>query len=221
MQTTTPRATSVQPSIRVPLTTDFTSPAWQSAQVIQVHPTLVVQPTGEFLNQDAKLAASALLQPQPGDRVLLAWCDGQCWVVSVLELRTSGPAQISVPCTGTLTISHPSLQFHASQRLNVQTHALHVDAQTTRAHLGVTKVAARAIQVAAERVSLWAELVQTRAQSLLVRAEQRVTKIDQADLLQAGNVVTEVDHLMQLKACHIQAKAQETVLMDGKQILMG
>lgn len=221
MQTTSPHATRVQPSTQMPHTTDFPGPAWQSGKVLQVHPDLVIQPSGEFLNQEAKLAASALLQPQPGDRVLLAWCDGQCWVVSVLELRTAGAAQISVPCTGTLTISHPSLQLHASQRLNVQAHALHVDAQTTRAHLGVTKLAARAIQVAAERVSLWADLVQTRAQSLLVRAEQRVTKIDQADLLQAGHVITEVDHLMQLKACHIQAKAQETVLMDGKQILMG
>jgi hypothetical protein len=194
---------------------------WHSARVRAVAPQLQVQPAGQSQTHVARLAASALLQPQVGDLVLLAWPDGHCWVLSVLERHAGSPARLSVPGASSLALSSPKLQLQADHSLDIQTHRLELQAQHSQLRMGVVKLTARLVQVAAERLCTWAEVIQTRAQSLLVRAEQRVSQIDQVDLLHAGQVLTQADQLMQLKARHLQAKAEETVVVDGKQILLG
>ena len=190
------------------------------ARVTQVHP-LQVQIMGQDQAHFAQLAASALLQPEIGDLVLIACGQDHCWLTSVLQRNTVGPAHIGVAHAQSLHLVHPRLHLRGINSLQVHTHSLQVHAEHAQARLGVLKLAARLVQVAAERMCTWAEHIHTQAHSLVVRAEQRVTKVDQVDHLQAGQVMTEAQGLMQLKARHLQAKAKDTVFIDGKQILMG
>lgn len=190
------------------------------ARVTHLQP-LQVQIMGVDQAQFAQLAAGALLQPEVGDQVLLACSADQCWLTTVLQRDTASPARISVADAHSLNLVHPRLHLKASKSLQMHAHSLQVHAEHAQARLGVVKLASRLVQVAAERICTWAEHLHTQAHSVVVRAEQRVTKVDQVDLLQAGQVMTEAEGLMQLKARHLQAKAKDSVFIDGKQILMG
>jgi len=194
--------------------------SFHCARVTHVNP-LQVQIVGADQPQLAQLAASALLQPDIGDLVLLACSLDQCWLTSVLQRNTVGPAHIAVAHAQSLHLVHPRLHLQGTHSLQMHTHSLQVHAEHAQVQLGVVKLASRLVQVATERLCTWAEHIHTQAHSLVVRAEQRVTKVDQVDHLQAGQVMTEADGLMQLKARHLQAKAKDSVFIDGKQILMG
>jgi len=190
------------------------------ARVTHVNP-LQVHIEGADQPQFAQLAASALLQPEIGDLVLLARSLDQCWLTSVLQRNTVGPAHIGVAHAQSLHLVHPRLHLQGTHSLQIHAHSLQVHAEHAQVQLGVVKLASRLVQIATERLCTWAEHIHTQAHSLVVRAEHRVTKVDQVDHLQAGQVLTEAEGLMQLKARHLQAKAKDSVFIDGKQILLG
>lgn len=181
-----------------------------------------VRLVGERSDRPASLAVSSLLQPMVNDEVLLAVLGAEFWIVSILSRHAPGlAAQIAVPGASALTVSAPALTLQTESTLKLSSSELDVHAEAVAAHFGVLRLTVRVLQAAAGRLQLWANLLQTRARSLSLRAEQRVTKIDQADLLQAGQVLTEGEQLVQLRARQIQVQAKENVMVDGKQIFMG
>jgi hypothetical protein len=191
------------------------------AQVVALQPQLQVQlqPSGEIAQ--VVPSASLLLQPQVGDQLLLVNCAGQTWALAVLERNPSSPAHLTVSQASSVSLSHPRLKLDAPAQLKVQTHALDVQAQTAQTRIGLLRMTVQSAKLAARRLSLWADIVQTHAHAILTSAEQRVTQVAQSDVLQAKQVIVKADQLMQHRARHIQIKAQESTVIDGKNILMG
>ncbi len=177
---------------------------------------------GEVHDRPASIAAGLLLLPNQGDTVLLG-CDQSsgCWIVSVLARRALLPAQITVAGATEVTIAASTLTLHTESALRIRSAELDVRSDSVSAHLGVLRLTVRVLQAAAGKLQVWANLLQARVSSLAVRAEQRVTKIDQADLLQAGQLLVDGEELVQLRARQIQVQAKQNVMVDGKQILMG
>lgn len=195
-------------------TTAMESGRWCPATVVALDDGLRVQVAGESVHRVAQMAAGALLQPQVGDTVLLAMHDADCWAVLVLARHAaSQTAQLTVPGAATVLLTAPALSLQVDE--------LNVSAARTAARLGAVRLSARVLHVVAQRLALWADVIHTQAQSLVLRAEQRVTRIDRVDLLQAGQVLMQGEQLIQLEGRQIQAQAKENVLIDGKRILMG
>ena len=191
------------------------------AHVVALHPHLQVQLQASGEVASVVPSASLLLQPQVGDQLLLVNCAGQTWALAVLERNPSNPAQLTVSQASSVSLSHPRLRLQAPEQLQVQTHALDVQAQTAQTRIGLLRMTVHSAKLAARRLSLWADIVQTHAHAIWTCAEQRVTQVAQSDVLHAKQVTVKADQLMQHRARHIQIKAQESTVIDGKTILMG
>gem|GEM_PF-5461822 len=162
----------------------------------------------------ASTADSLILQPTPGDIVLLAFDGGQPWLLAVLQReQPQAPAVLSVPTAATLVLSSPALALQAQQ--------LTLAAEDTRASLGAVSLATRCVSVVSQRIHLWAQLIQTQAQTLVTRASRRVTHVQGSDVLQAQELVMSGKRLARLDGAQVQIEAEKHMLLDAKRIVVG
>jgi hypothetical protein len=69
----------------------------------------------------AAVAASCLLQPQCGDRVMVAGItDGDAFVLAILERDATRPANLEVPCAQSVTLSSRRLVLAAGECMEMQ-----------------------------------------------------------------------------------------------------
>lgn len=81
-----------------------------------------VLPQGVFMLDDgtsARRAASCLLQPQAGDRVLLATIASETFVLAVLE-RIGEKAELDVPGAASVQLRAPRVQVAATESIELQ-----------------------------------------------------------------------------------------------------
>jgi hypothetical protein len=183
------------------------------------HEALVTGPTPEGVMLHiqgvpvaALVAASCLILPEPGDRVLAAAAE-KIWVIAVLRRAAATPPRlqagpdlvIGAP-DGTVTIEGSSLTMRARSATVLIDELLHVG-QSVTAHLAGLKTVAGLIESFAQRVMLTA------------RRSQRV--VEETDELRAGDI----DH-QAARALHLQADCAfitggTAIRMDAGQIHMG
>jgi hypothetical protein len=183
------------------------------------HEALVTGPSPEGLMLDiqgvpiiALVAVSCLIQPEPGDLVLVAAAE-KLWIIAVLRRAAAtpprlqaGPELVIGAPDGTVTIEGESLTLRARGATILIDELLHVG-QNVTAHLAGLKTVAGLIETFARRVMLTA------------RRSQRV--VEETDELRAGDI----DH-QAARALHLQADCAfitggTAIRMDAGQIHMG
>jgi hypothetical protein len=175
-----------------------------------------------------KVAVGALLQPQVGDSV---WVSGGisgssqgAWVLMVLARAThiDNPATLSVPGAQHMVLSAPHVRVEGKQSVELETKNLHVKADQVGLHTGVIRATTYILKLVAQRLNVWGQVMHTQAQSIITRADQRVTRIDGADIIRADQFVLNSQQLVQIKTeGMVQVKAKGNVTMDGRQIFLG
>ncbi|PJA25546.1 MAG: hypothetical protein COX57_02855 [Alphaproteobacteria bacterium CG_4_10_14_0_2_um_filter_63_37] len=142
------------------------------------------------------LAASCLLQPQPGDRVLATTGGGEGWILAVLTRSAGGTAHLTVPGAESLHLSQATVRIEASQSL-----ALHSrrDAELTAA-TGTLNLAAR-------------NLFTTVLETVVERAADKLSKF--------GSFALEAATLLRLHSRHGVITADKHIRVDADQIHMG
>ncbi|GAA5787200.1 hypothetical protein GCM10007860_21220 [Chitiniphilus shinanonensis] len=116
-----------------PATQAVAMPQWSDARIA------VALDDGRFLLHDGRIAqqaASCLVQPQAGDRALVAGCaDGDSFIVHLLA-RANDEAVLSVPGAATLSLSQARIALNASDSVKVRALGdLHLNAATGTVHL--------------------------------------------------------------------------------------
>lgn len=197
------------------LSTCSSSLEWHLAQIYSVGETLLklcLSPGADLV--DARVADGLLLQPGRGDTVIASRIDGEWRVLIVLNRHTpEGAAVLRVPHSETLRIEAPILFLSSCE--------LEVHAQRATARLGLVRLSAQALRMAAHRVAVWADSLHIKTRSIALRADMRIARVDGADVLHAGQQLTEVDDLVRLDGRQIQVVAKDNVLIDGKRISLG
>jgi len=147
----------------------------------------------------AKQAASCLLQPEAGDRILTVSCrDGDNYVVHVLS-RAGGcedAAELNVPGARQLTIRQPQVSISATEQIAL--HALR-DVDITAA-TGVLSLNAR-------------NLFTTVQESLVQNVRHFVGKAEQ--------YLLDAKQLLKLHGKQALVTAEHDVKVDGERISMG
>lgn len=177
----------------------------------------------------AALAASCLLQPEAGDRVLLGETPGfstgeapVLWILAVLQRgRQASPAVLRVAGAAELRLQAPSLALLAGQRLLVRADEFELTTLRGRVQAGVMQLVASVADVVAQRMTRLAGTFQAVSQSVSEQCRTRVTTVDEVDSTTAGIVRLESREVMRLKSEQVLIDAKETMRIDGKQILMG
>lgn len=176
----------------------------------------------------ARRAASCLLVPEAGDRVLLT-LRPEPFVLAVLEREGASPAALEVEGDAVLRSRSGRLELEGERGLSLRTparlgligrslrmrseeaelsaHRLTAVVRRFRGHADEAGVVARAIDTVAERVSQKA-----------ARVFRTVTELDQ---LRARHFDHRADHSARIGAQNTVVTAREVVKVDGEQVHIG
>ncbi|MBI3068818.1 MAG: DUF3540 domain-containing protein [Betaproteobacteria bacterium] len=207
----------------------------EALSVIQEYGTVVA--AGENVKvrsasgvRSANVAASCLLQPALGDRVLTAAeRGGECYVLAVLK-RTHAIAN-AIRFTGDTSLIVDGGRLRTSARDGVEV----ATAGEIALNAGSIAMNALAADVAVERLSFAGTLLQAGIEkiklvagtfdSVLERFYQRVARsirrVDEIDQVKAGQIDYEAEKNLALHAKYTLVTAEELVKMDGEQIHVG
>lgn len=146
---------------------------------------------------EARRAASCLLAPERGDRVLL-WADGEGhrWVLAVLERHGTGAAEVSIPDRGALAVRGDELHLLARRRMSLSSlRDLELNCVS-----GALSLRARNLFTAVR-------------ESLVESAGERVTRL--------GHWFVHARTYLRLHGCETSVTADRDVRIDGDRVNLG
>lgn len=144
----------------------------------------------------AQLATSCLLQPLPGDRVLMVDCGDQVFILHVLARVAGQAADLGVAGAERLRIGHARLGLHASESMALRS-LKDLDLQAVTGSLSLS---AR-------------NLMLTAMESLLEQVRHRITRAEQICMRARG--------LLKLHGQNGFITAEHDVRIDGERINVG
>ena len=175
-------------------------------------------------------AASCLVQPRPGDQLLLA-LDGQgrAWVLAVLEcaparpgleLVLDGPAELQV--RGSLTLRcEADLALAAGRRLTAAAEQLAVAAQQGSVRVDRLAVLGRFLDAQCKRLHLLAVKAEQVFQRVTCRSQQSFRSVAGHDDVQAGSRRVLVQQDLATQAGSAVLLAEDHVTVNAAQINLG
>lgn len=178
----------------------------------------------------ARRAASCLLEPLVGDKVLLVTdMEEGDYVLAVLErdpgqvatLNLPGDAQIKV-AAGRLTVSaRDGIGMESAREIAMQSASLKVEALKGEVTVHDLSLVGDAWRSCVDRV----KSVGRSFDSILERCHQRVTRsyrvVDEMDQVKAGQIDYQAETSLQMHAKYTLMTADELVKLDGGQIHLG
>jgi hypothetical protein len=177
----------------------------------------------------AKRAASCLLEPRVGDRVLAANVDDENYVLAVLTRERSGSSAISIEGDVQMSIPSGRLEITAKDGMALQTpEALSLVAG--RLELSGAALAAafhkidlfgHAVETHLTDVKLFSKRLQSKVESAVQQFTSRHAKVDGVDSVTAGNLQYTAKAILAFQSALAFIKARKNVKIDGKQILLG
>jgi hypothetical protein len=211
-------------AIKPKLTTLF----HQYGEVTQLGETVTVH--SDSTVYQAKRAASCLLEPMLGDKVLMVTdTEGADYVLAVLERSGEGRAVMHLPGdaeirtdTGSLRISgRDGIRIQTPGEMTLQSSTLAVQALQGDVTIQSLSLVGDAWRSCIDRV----KTVGRSFDSILERCHQRVSRsyriVEEMDQVKAGQIDYTADTSLQLHAKYALVTAEDLVKMDADQIHLG
>jgi len=176
----------------------------------------------------ARRAASCLLVPEPGDRVLLA-LEPEPFIVAVLErggeqpaaLRLDGDVRLEVP-SGKLDIAaSEGVRLRSDRAISLLSRALRIESGSGELLFGRLEAVASATRAHIGKLSLVADTCDVVAERIAQRAKRAYRFVEELDQLRARYLDHRADDLLQLKGKNTVLTAREVTKIDGEQIHVG
>lgn len=161
----------------------------------------------------AQRAFSCLVEPEPGDRVLVARDDAAAFVLAVLERRGEAPLRIALPGGSSLSAGEGRLDL-AAGTLVVQARQgdVVVDDLALRAGKATLRVGA---------ATVIAEAIETLAQRVIGRFRRSYRFVEESEQLRARDIDQRAAGHLHLKGDTATIQAGAVVKVDGNQIHLG
>ncbi|GGJ21640.1 DUF3540 domain-containing protein [Neoroseomonas lacus] len=161
----------------------------------------------------ARRAFSCLVEPEPGDRVLVARSGGAAYVLAVLERPGAAPMRVALPdgCSieaegGRLDLAAGTLVLRARQG-EVVVDALAVSGGTATLRVGT--------------VTLIAEAIETLARRVIGRFGRSYRFVEESEQLRARDIDQRASGHLHLKGDTASIQAGAVVKVDANQIHLG
>jgi len=176
-------------------------------------------------------AASCLLAPTVGDRVLVATLhDTECWVLAVLERADgAGRAVLDAPGDCELRVAGGKLVVAARDGVTVGTAGpMRMHADTVEMHaregsavLGVLKLLAETVEGEAGALRGRFGVIDTVAERVTSRAQRVYRWVEEFEQLRARRVDWDMKETAQIHAREALVTAEGLIKIDGAQIHVG
>ena len=192
------------------------APVPLSAAAILFHGTVKGREAVQYFVADgnglvrALRAASCLIDPQPGDRVLVSVAQGEAYILAVLN----GAAETRIDVAGTLTIASGTGLSLEAPRISTKAE----EAEYRFARLSVTSLR---LDSTLEIAKLTAERLHTMATDILAEIGNSVRRVAGLDHVSAGQIDQRAKDTASLHGRFTSVTADKDVRIDGDQIHMG
>lgn len=170
----------------------------------------------------ARRAASCLLEPALGDRVLVAHADTGTYVVAVLERPGPLAAVLSanVPA-GHLAIHDKTISITADERVSIGTPAMTIHTQALSLFAGATSLVGRMFTQAVQKWRLSAREVAVVSDDIAMQAARRTSVIAETDVLKAETLVQNIASTAVTNAHSAVVAVREDLRLDGERVTVG
>lgn len=180
-------------------------------------------------NVIARKAASCLLVPDVGDRVLVAVDGrGEAFVLAVLERDSETRATLELP-RRTMVQAAERLSFVAPEGIDVVGgDEVRIASANVAVNSARTRIASRVVDVVGEAVGAelgTVKVVAKTVDSILERVSQRVQRsfkwVEQTDQVKARQLDYAAETIAHFRGEHTVVSAKDLVKVNGEQIHMG
>jgi hypothetical protein len=161
----------------------------------------------------ARRAFSCLVEPEPGDTVLLGAAGGAVYVLAVLERAGTAPMRLALPDGATLATD--------GGRLNLAAETLVMAATTTQVATQALGVNARRTDARLGRVTAIAEAIETIATRIIGRFRRSYRFVEEAEQIRARDIDQRASGHLHLRADTAMVQAGVLVKLQGSQIHLG
>ena len=197
------------------------------ATVERVEPELFVRAGGGLYR--AGRAASCLVVPAPGDRVLVAVAaDGRAWVLAVLDRAADGAlplgldGDITLSATGAVRIDGDGgVELRSKRSVGLVTRLLDVRALDVRAATERFGLTGGVAHVSLESAKAVIGLVDTTLERLSTRMKRCYRFVEEIDVTRAHEIDTRADKTIHLRSKNTFVNAEQLVKLEGEQIHLG
>lgn len=177
----------------------------------------------------ARIAFGCIVQPEAGDRVLIAVADGAIWVTSVLERSSGSPMRLCaegdvsiMSMRGDVSlIAARSFNLDAGERVRLAAPAIDLHAGIARFVLDELVQVGRRASLLVGKIRCVGEMVETFADHVLTRARRSSRFVEDSDQLRAGDIDHRAESTLQMRAGTMLMTADTVVRVDAEQIHMG
>jgi hypothetical protein len=157
-------------------------------------------------------AVSCLVEPEPGDLVLLGGPPGRAYVLAVLERPDGGALRL---------VAAGDLALTAGGRLALQGDEVVVKARTASVFSEMLAFSGGRILATVARAKLVANLVETMAERLMSRATRSHRFVEESDHLRARHVDYRAEKHLHMQAEAATVQGGVLVKVDAGQIHLG
>ena len=161
----------------------------------------------------AQRAFSCLVEPEPGDLVLVGRAEGETYVLAVLARRGAAPMRVAMPDGasiaadgGRLRIAAGTLQMEA-EATALATRGLDVDAGRADVRLG--------------RVGVLAEAIETIAQRVVARFRRSYRFVEESEQVRARDIDQRASGHMHIRGDATTVQGTALVKLQADQIHLG
>lgn len=205
-------------------------PGLFTGQVVDVNKDeLSVEDSGGY-RLSSMLAASCLIAPGIGDRVLVARLpEGQIYVLAVLEkagevanrLEFKGDVEINAS-EGSLRLNaRDGITMGSPKAVELVAGALGLTAAECEMAFSKLSVLSETVNANLSRIKLFAEKCNSMVNRAVEKYQSRAVKVDGLDQISAKSIKQTASQLLSLSAKFTSMRADKNVKIDGKQIFMG
>ncbi len=205
-------------------------PVYQQYAVVTgcVKEEITVRADGELFT--ARRAASCLVEPRPGDRVLACrQPGGDSFVLAVLEAAAGDETVIAVEGDLRLNLDSGHFTVAAQEGIDMATAGtletvagqVKIDALRGRINLHELIFKGARLQAGIERVRLLAASAETVVQRLVQRAKRVFRTVEEDEIVRAGRVDVSASKTMSLSGKYTVMTARQDVKIDGERIHIG
>ncbi|HYZ31930.1 MAG TPA: DUF3540 domain-containing protein [Crenalkalicoccus sp.] len=165
------------------------------------------------LSTAARRAFSCLVQPESGDRVLVAAAGEEAFVLAVLERRGGRPMTLALPDGATLAAP--------AGRLAVAAETLVLEARRGQVAVQELGLSGKRLDARLGRIALVAEAIETLAERVLGRFRRSYRFVEEGEQLRARDIDQRATGHLNLQAETTTLQAGLLVKLDAAQIHMG
>ena len=162
---------------------------------------------------EARRAFSCLVEPEPGDLVLLSQAGPARYILAVLERSGAAPMRLALPDGARLDAGEG--------RLNLAAGTLVMEAETTQVAAKTLGVSADRTEARLGRASLLAEALETIAERIIGRFRRSYRFVEEGEHLRARDIDQRASGHLSLKGDVATVQAGLVVKVDGAQVHLG